>query len=128
MPQFILRTILRRPFNRPTVILTAMYRDKKVIVVMPAYNADSTLRQTYEDVIAQDYVDGIVLVDDGSSDRTVDIAAGLPQVHVHRHEENRGYGANQKSCYRLALESGADIIIMVHPDYQYTPKLLPAMI
>jgi glycosyltransferase involved in cell wall biosynthesis len=104
-----------------------MYRDKKVIVVMPAYNAGTTLMRTYEEVVAQDCVDEIVLVDDASSDRTTEIAEGLPKVSVHRHPRNRGYGANQKTCYRLALEAGGDIVIMVHPDYQYTPKLIPAM-
>jgi glycosyltransferase involved in cell wall biosynthesis len=104
-----------------------MYRDKKVIVVMPAYNASDTLLRTYEEVVAQDYVDEIIVVDDASSDATVEVARKLPKVLVHRHEENLGYGANQKSCYRLALEAGGDIIIMVHPDYQYTPKLIPAM-
>jgi len=104
-----------------------MYRDKKVIVVMPAYNAARTVLKTYEDVFAQDYVDGVILVDDASQDETVDVARELDNVTVHRHEANRGYGANQKTCYRLALEAGADIVIMVHPDYQYTPKLIPAM-
>ena len=104
-----------------------MYRDQRVIVVMPAYNAGRTLRQTYDDVVAQDCVDEIVLVDDASSDRTVEIARDLPRVTVHRHAANRGYGANQKTCYRLALDAGAGIVIMVHPDYQYTPKLIPAM-
>jgi glycosyltransferase involved in cell wall biosynthesis len=104
-----------------------MYRDQKVIVVLPAYNAGETLQRTYREIVAQDYVDQVILVDDASSDRTVEIAAQLPGVTVHRHERNLGYGANQKSCYRLALEAGGDIVIMVHPDYQYTPKLIPAM-
>jgi len=105
-----------------------MYRDKKVVVVMPAYNAARTLRQTHAEVLEQQVVDAIILVDDGSSDETVAIARQLPGVQVHVHELNRGYGANQKTCYRLALEAGADIIIMIHPDYQYTPKLIPAMV
>ena len=105
-----------------------MYRDKKVIVVMPAYNAGRTLRRTHDEVAAQDYVDRIIVVDDASSDETTRIAGELPGVVVHRHDSNRGYGANQKSCYRLALEEGADIVVMVHPDYQYTPKLIPAMV
>jgi glycosyltransferase involved in cell wall biosynthesis len=105
-----------------------MYSDKKVIVVMPAYNAGQTLERTYREVMAQDCVDEIVLVDDASSDDTVDVARHLAHVRIHRHERNLGYGANQKSCYRLALEAGADIVIMVHPDYQYTPKLIPAMV
>ena len=104
-----------------------MYQDKRVVVVMPAYNAARTLRQTYEEVRAQEIVDTIVLVDDGSRDETAAIARTLPGVSVHVHERNKGYGANQKTCYRLALEAGADIVIMLHPDYQYTPKLIPAM-
>jgi glycosyltransferase involved in cell wall biosynthesis len=105
-----------------------MYRDRKVIVVMPAYNAAQTLHRTYEEVMAQDYVDEVILVDDASSDATTKIAENLPKVRTHRHERNLGYGANQKTCYRLALEAGGDIVIMVHPDYQYTPKLIPAMV
>jgi glycosyltransferase involved in cell wall biosynthesis len=105
-----------------------MYRDKKVIVVMPAYNAAATLRQTYADVMEQKVADSIILVDDGSRDDTVAIARSLPGVRVHAHAANQGYGANQKTCYRLALEAGADIVIMIHPDYQYTPKLIPAMV
>ncbi len=105
-----------------------MYRGKKVMVVMPAYNAARTLRQTYSEVQEQQMVDGIILVDDGSRDDTVAIARTLPGVQVHVHEVNKGYGGNQKTCYRLALEAGADIIIMIHPDYQYTPKLIPAMV
>jgi glycosyltransferase involved in cell wall biosynthesis len=104
-----------------------MYADQKVIVVLPAYNAARTFMRTYEEVIAQDCVDELILVDDASQDDTVEIARGLPKVTVHRHAANRGYGANQKTCYRLALEAGADIVIMVHPDYQYTPRLIPAM-
>jgi len=104
-----------------------MFRDKKVIVVMPAYNAEKTLLKTYNEVMAQEIVDIVVLVDDGSPDKTVSIAKKLPHIIVYRHERNKGYGANQKSCYKLALKEGGDIIIMVHPDYQYTPKLIPAM-
>jgi len=104
-----------------------MYKDQKVAVVMPAYNAAETLRQTHSEVLEQAIVDQIIIVDDGSSDITVDIARKLPQTIVHVHDQNRGYGANQKTCYKLALQHGADIIIMVHPDYQYTPKLIPAM-
>lgn len=105
-----------------------MYRDQKVVVVMPAYNAARTLRQTYSEVRDQGLVDTIILVDDGSRDDTVLVARQLEGVEVHVHEQNRGYGANQKTCYRLALEAGADIVIMIHPDYQYTPKLIPAMV
>lgn len=104
-----------------------MYKDQKVIVVMPAYNAEKTLRMTYDEVMAQGIVDLVVLVDDGSRDETVSIAKPLPDTLVYIHEKNLGYGANQKTCYSLALEAGGDIIIMVHPDYQYTPKLVPAM-
>ncbi len=104
-----------------------MFKDKKVIVIMPAYNAARTLRQTYDEVMAQGVVDTVVVVDDASSDETTAIARTLPNTLVHTHPENQGYGANQKTCYKLALEAGGDIIIMVHPDYQYTPKLIPAM-
>ncbi|MGD8740591.1 MAG: glycosyltransferase family 2 protein, partial [Desulfobacterales bacterium] len=103
------------------------YRNQKIIVVMPAYNAAQTLRMTYDEVMAQEIVDRIILVDDGSSDETVSIARTLPNTIVHVHNQNRGYGGNQKSCYQLALEAGGDIVVMVHPDYQYTPKLIPAM-
>jgi len=104
-----------------------MYRDKKVVVVMPAYNAAQTLRTTYDEVMDQGVVDEVIIVDDASSDETTEIARALPNAVVFTHEENRGYGGNQKSCYRLALAEGADIVIMVHPDYQYTPRLIPAM-
>lgn len=95
---------------------------------MPAYNAAKTLRQTYDEVREQQLADAIILVDDGSRDDTVAVARGLEGVQIHVHERNRGYGANQKTCYRLALAAGADIVIMIHPDYQYTPKLIPAMV
>jgi len=104
-----------------------MYRGKKIVVVMPAYNAAQTLRQTYDGVREQGIVDEIILVDDRSRDDTVAIARSLAGVHVHVHERNTGYGGNQKTCYRLALGMGADIVIMLHPDYQYTPRLIPAM-
>jgi len=94
---------------------------------MPAYNAAQTLRKTWDEVMAQETVDMVILVDDGSQDKTVSIAKELPNTLVHVHEKNLGYGGNQKTCYRLALEASGDIIIMVHPDYQYTPKLIPAM-
>ena len=94
---------------------------------MPAYNAARTLRQTYDEVMAHGIVDLVILVDDASKDETVAMARSLPQVHVEVHPQNRGYGGNQKTCYRLALAAGADIVIMIHPDYQYTPALIPAM-
>lgn len=104
-----------------------MFHDKQIVVVMPAYNAAQTLRSTHEEVMRQGVVDHVIVVDDASSDETTAIAQSLPDTTVYTHEDNRGYGANQKSCYRLALEKGADIVIMVHPDYQYTPMLIPAM-
>jgi glycosyltransferase involved in cell wall biosynthesis len=104
-----------------------MFKNKKVIVVMPAYNAAQTLKITYDEVMAQEIVDLVILVDDASSDETSVIAGKLPKTRVHVHHKNRGYGANQKTCYKMALAEGADIVIMVHPDYQYTPKLIPAM-
>jgi glycosyltransferase involved in cell wall biosynthesis len=104
-----------------------MYLGKKIVVVMPAYNAAKTVTQTVDEVHQQGIVDQIILVDDRSRDDTVRVASQLLGVKVHVHEKNTGYGGNQKTCYRLALEAGADIVIMVHPDYQYTPKLIPAM-
>ena len=104
-----------------------MYFGKKIVVVMPAYNAAKTVTMTVDEVMQQGIVDEIILVDDRSRDDTVQVASSLLGVHVHVHEINKGYGGNQKTCYRLALEAGADIVIMVHPDYQYTPKLIPAM-
>ena len=104
-----------------------MYREKKVVVVMPAYNASETLQKTYKEVMAQGIVDLVIIVDDASRDETALIAKTLPNTVVYTHKENLGYGANQKTCYRLAIENDGDIIIMVHPDYQYTPKLIPAM-
>jgi len=104
-----------------------MFKDKKVVVVMPAYNAEQTLVQTHAEVMDQGVADLIIVVDDASSDRTPEVAKGLDKIVVHRHEQNMGYGANQKTCYRLALKHDADIVVMIHPDYQYTPKLLPAM-
>lgn len=104
-----------------------MYLGKKIVVVMPAYNAAQTVAQTVDEVRQQGIVDEIILVDDRSRDNTVEVASSLPGVRVHVHEKNTGYGGNQKTCYRLALEVGADIVIMVHPDYQYTPKLIPAL-
>lgn len=105
-----------------------MYLDKKVVVVMPAYNAARTLRSTYDEVMAQGIVDRVIVVDDASRDETVAHARTLPCTDVIVHPRNLGYGGNQKTCYQAALDSGADIVVMVHPDYQYTPKLLPAMV
>jgi glycosyltransferase involved in cell wall biosynthesis len=104
-----------------------MFQGKRIVVVMPAYNAEHTLRTTHEEVMAQGVVDEVVVVDDASSDATAAIARTLPNTVVQTHPSNQGYGANQKTCYRLALERDADIVIMVHPDYQYTPKLIAAM-
>lgn len=104
-----------------------MFLGKKIVVVMPAYNAAKTVTITVEEVVQQGIVDQMILVDDKSRDDTVAVASQLSGVHVHVHERNRGYGGNQKTCYRLALEAGADIVVMLHPDYQYTPKLIPAM-
>src|SRR6266566_6871340 len=106
---------------------TTMLNGQKIVVVMPAYNAARTLRQTYEEVMAQGIVDLVIVVDDASQDETVAVARTLDRVEVEVHPMNRGYGANQKTCYRLALAAGGDIIIMIHPDYQYTPRLIPAM-
>jgi glycosyltransferase involved in cell wall biosynthesis len=104
-----------------------MYNDKKVIVVLPAYNAALTLEKTYRE-IPFDIVDDVVLCDDASSDNTSALARKIGIRHVITHTDNRGYGGNQKSLYNKALELGADIVIMLHPDYQYTPKLIPAMV
>ena len=104
-----------------------MYFGKKIVVVMPAYNAAQTVTQTVDEVFQQGIVDEIILVDDRSRDDTVAVASSLLGVRVHVHDRNMGPGGNQKTCYRLALEAGADIVIMVHADYQYTPKLIPAM-
>jgi glycosyltransferase involved in cell wall biosynthesis len=104
-----------------------MYIGKKVVVVLPAYNAEKTLEQTYRE-IPFDVVDEVILVDDASKDNTVEVGKSLGIHYVIKHEENKGYGGNQKTCYTKALEIGADIVIMLHPDYQYTPKLLMAMI
>lgn len=103
-----------------------MINNKKVIVVLPAYNAELTLTKTFNE-IPFDIVDDVVLVDDASKDNTADVAAKLGIKHIVVHEKNKGYGGNQKSCYNKALELGADIVIMLHPDYQYTPKLIPSM-
>ncbi len=103
-----------------------MINGRKVVVVLPAYNASKTLEKTYHE-IDFNIVDDVILVDDLSKDNTVDVGKKLGIKHIIVHEENKGYGGNQKSCYNKALEIGADIVIMLHPDYQYTPKLIPAM-
>ncbi len=103
-----------------------MVRNKKVIVVMPAYNAEKTLAETYQE-IPLDLVDKVILVDDASSDHTSELSEKLG-LETIVHPQNRGYGANQKTCYRAALDAGADIVVMLHPDYQYTPKLISAMV
>ncbi len=104
-----------------------MYKGKKIVVVMPAYNAGKTLEKTLRE-IPMDLVDEVILCDDKSSDNTVLLAKELGIDHVIEHEQNKGYGGNQKSLYNKALEIGADIVIMVHPDYQYTPLLIPSMV
>ncbi|MFK7904401.1 MAG: glycosyltransferase family 2 protein [Chitinophagales bacterium] len=103
-----------------------MIHNKKVVVVMPAYNAELTLEKTYNE-IPHDIVDEVILVDDASNDNTTELAKKIGIQHVIRHDRNKGYGGNQKTCYNKALEIGADIVIMVHPDYQYTPLLIPAI-
>lgn len=103
-----------------------MINNKKVSVVFPAYNAEKTLKKTYSE-IPFDIVDEVILVDDLSVDRTLEVAEQLNIKHIVRHDRNKGYGGNQKSCYKKALEIGSDIVIMLHPDYQYTPKLITAM-
>ncbi len=103
-----------------------MLNGKKIIVVLPAYNAELTLEKTYNE-IPHDIVDEVILVDDASKDKTVELAKSLGIEKIIRHQRNKGYGANQKTCYKKAIESGADIVIMLHPDYQYTPLLIPAM-
>lgn len=103
-----------------------MIRDKKIIVVLPAYNASLTLEKTYKE-IPFDIVDEVVLVDDHSTDSTIEVATRIGIKHIIQHQKNRGYGGNQKSCYDKALSLGGDIVIMLHPDYQYTPLLIQSM-
>jgi glycosyltransferase involved in cell wall biosynthesis len=103
-----------------------MLKGKKIVVVLPAYNAALTLKKTYDE-IPFDLVDEVVLVDDCSKDNTVEVAGQIGIRHVIRHEKNKGYGGNQKTCYDKALSLNADIVIMLHPDYQYTPLLIPSM-
>jgi glycosyltransferase involved in cell wall biosynthesis len=104
-----------------------MYNNKKIVIVLPAYNAEHTLKQTYAE-IPFEIVDEVVLVDDASKDRTIEVGKEIGIKHIIRHEKNKGYGGNQKTCYNKALELKADIVIMLHPDYQYTPKLITAMV
>lgn len=103
-----------------------MLNNKKIVVVLPAYNAALTLEKTYRE-IPMEIVDEVVLVDDASKDETVKVGEALGIRHIIRHDRNKGYGGNQKSCYNRALELGADIVVMLHPDYQYTPLLITAM-
>ncbi|GAB4208207.1 MAG: glycosyltransferase family 2 protein [Bacteroidia bacterium] len=103
-----------------------MIRDKKIVVVLPAYNAELTLEKTYNE-IPFDIVDEVVLVDDCSKDKTIEVAKKIGIKHIIQHDRNKGYGGNQKTCYDTALKLGADIVIMLHPDYQYTPKLIHSM-
>ena len=102
-----------------------MLNGKKIVVIMPAYNAEKTLKQTYSEICFS-MVDEVILTDDNSRDNTKEVAKNL-NITTIVHDKNKGYGANQKSCYKAALERGADIVIMLHPDYQYTPKLVPAI-
>ncbi|MDH6306798.1 glycosyltransferase involved in cell wall biosynthesis [Parabacteroides sp. PF5-5] len=104
-----------------------MIKDKVVTVVLPAYNAEKTLEQTYNE-IPFEIVDNVILVDDHSRDNTIEVAKQLGIEYVIRHDDNKGYGGNQKTCYNKALEIGSDIVVMLHPDYQYTPLLLHSMI
>jgi len=104
-----------------------MLKDNKICIVLPAYNASQTLEKTYNE-IPFDIVDDIILVDDNSTDNTVEVAKKLGISHIIIHDNNKGYGGNQKSCYNKALDLEADIVVMLHPDYQYTPRLLESMI
>lgn len=113
-------------FNVQSIVLSLMINNKKIAVVLPAYNASQTLEKTYNE-IPFDIVDAVILVDDQSKDDTVQVGEKLGIKNIYRHEKNMGYGANQKTCYRNALELNADIIVMLHPDYQYTPKLIHSM-
>ena len=103
-----------------------MINNKKVVVIMPAYNAEKTLKITYDEIY-KDFVDEVILVDDNSQDNTKTVSKEL-NIKTIVHKENKGYGGNQKTCYKAALQSGADIVVMLHPDYQYTPKLIPAIV
>lgn len=114
-----------KSFNK-LLLPPLMINGKKIVVVLPAYNASETLEKTYRE-IPFDIVDDVVLVDDASPDNTVEVGKQLGIEHIVKHQKNRGYGGNQKSCYSKALEIGADIVVMLHPDYQYTPKLIHSM-
>lgn len=103
-----------------------MINGKKIVVVMPAYNAEQTLRKTYDE-IPFDIVDEVIVTDDFSTDRTIEVAKEIGVNFIMKHDRNKGYGGNQKTCYNKALELGADIVVMLHPDYQYTPKLIHSM-
>ena len=103
-----------------------MLNNKKIVVVLPAYNAGATLKKTYNEIPFY-IVDDVVIVDDASKDNTVEVARSIGIKHIIRHDRNKGYGGNQKSCYNKAIELGADIVIMLHPDYQYTPLLITSM-
>jgi len=103
-----------------------MYKGQKIIAVLPAYNAAATLEKTYAEI--PEMVDEVILCDDASKDNTIEVAKNLGIKHIISHETNKGYGGNQKSLYNMALELGGDIVIMLHPDYQYTPKLIPSMV
>jgi len=114
-------------FSLPFILPSRMVSGKKIVVVLPAYNAGKTLKNTYNE-IPFEIVDEVILVDDSSKDDTIEVARSLGIKKIIQHEKNRGYGGNQKTCYTEALKSGADIVVMLHPDYQYTPKLMEAMI
>lgn len=103
-----------------------MIKGKKIVVVMPAYNAATTLEKTYKE-IPHDIVDEVILVDDFSNDSTTEVAGRLGIPYIIRHEKNEGYGGNQKTCYKAAIGLGADVVIMLHPDYQYNPSIIPSM-
>ena len=128
--EYLLYRVTSTLFRLPYIIFIypAVFRSgKKVIVVLPAYNAAFTLERTYRE-LPQGWFDDVILADDGSWDDTVAIAHRLGIAHIIKHPYNKGYGANQKACYKKALALGADIVIMLHADYQYTPKLIPAMV
>ena len=105
-----------------------MIQGRRVVVVMPAYNAERTLQATYDEVMAQGVVDTVIVVDDASRDETVKIARALPSTRVIVHPRNRGYGGNQKTCYDAALEAGAEVVVMLHPDYQYDATRIPDLV